>query len=198
MNRILRWGFAAALLPIAACSSNPPPPPVAAAPPPPALNDVDQTFIQQAAVGGMAEVQLGQLAAQKATRPAVKQFGQEMVDQHTPVNQQLMQLAQAKGVTPPSALDPMHQQMFDKLNGAKAGAAWDRDYLRGQIADHRATLALMQREAAEGSDADLKALAAQTAPVVQQHLTEATALVGPAPAATTHRRATRHHTTTHH
>ena len=49
----------------------------------------DKKFVMDAAVGGMAEVELGKLAAEKATNPEVKQFGQRMVDDHTKANDEL-------------------------------------------------------------------------------------------------------------
>lgn len=179
MNHLTRWALAAALvLPFAACSSGPPPVTTTApTPPPPSLSQADRDFINQAAMGGEAEVQLGQLAAQKAAQPQVRDFGQQMVSDHTQLNQQLMQVAQAKGVTPPTSLDPTHAEMLARLQRLR-GAAFDRAYLQGQIADHQTTLALFQNEAANGTDPDLKALAAQAVPTIQHHLEEARALVG--------------------
>jgi putative membrane protein len=199
MNRYARrcvpWAFAA-LLPIAACSSNPPPAPPAAVAPAP-LSQADTDFMNQAALGGLAEVQMGQLAAQKATKPDIRQFAQQMVDQHTQVNQQLTQLAQSKNVTPPTTLDPAMQQNMTRLQRER-GVAFDRDYVRQQIAGHQAQLALFQREASEGSDADVKAFAAQVAPTIQQHLDDARKLMPAAPAhaaphARSHARTTTHH-----
>ncbi len=126
----------------------------------------------------MAEVQEGQLAASKAARAAVKQFGQQMVTDHTPVNQQLAQLAQSKGVTPPADLDPAHQQILTRLQRER-GSTFDRDYMRNQIADHQAAVALFQRESQEGTDPDLKNFATQTLPTLQSHLQEAQKLVAP-------------------
>ena len=192
MNPVLRWGGAALVLGLAACSSPPPPPAAPVAPPAPALSETDTTFINQAALGGMAEVQFGQLAAQKASRPAVRDFGQQMVTDHTPLNQQLMQLAQAKGITPPADLDPAHQAILARLQRER-GATFDRDYMRGQVSDHQAMIALFQREAQEGTDADLKNFATQGLPALQQHLQLAQSLV--APAATHHStRHSSHHT----
>lgn len=178
MNSVLRWGGASLVLAVAACSSPPRPPPPPAAPPPPALSEQDKTFIHQAALSGMAEVQEGQLAAAKAARSAVKQFGQQMVTDHTPVNQQLAQLAQSKGVTPPTDLDPAHAAILARLQRER-GVSFDRDYMRNQIADHQAAVALFQRESAEGTDPDLKSFAGQTLPTLQSHLEEAQKLVAP-------------------
>src|SRR4051794_29437603 len=50
----------------------------------------DQAFIDEAAKGGLAEVTLGQLAVRRAINPEVRQFGQQMVDDHTKVNSELL------------------------------------------------------------------------------------------------------------
>src|SRR5207237_946016 len=49
----------------------------------------DRTFVTNAAEGGMAEVELGQLATNKATNPDVKQFAQRMVTDHGKANDEL-------------------------------------------------------------------------------------------------------------
>src|SRR4029450_3766441 len=56
----------------------------------------DQLFVQQASSGGLAEVRAGQLATERAASAEVKQFGQQMVTDHTKANQELATLAQAK------------------------------------------------------------------------------------------------------
>jgi putative membrane protein len=46
----------------------------------------DQAFVKEAAIGGMAEVALGQLASTKATNDKVKAFAQRMVTDHGKAN----------------------------------------------------------------------------------------------------------------
>src|SRR5579872_2657875 len=65
------------------------------------LSSADQKFIKEAAQGGMAEVELGQLAIQNASSEQVKKFGQRMVTDHSKANDQLKELAASKGVTLP-------------------------------------------------------------------------------------------------
>src|SRR5262249_7235811 len=62
------------------------------------LSADDREFVMKAAEGGKAEVELGQLAVSKASNADVKQFAQRMVDDHGKANQELMQLAQTKGI----------------------------------------------------------------------------------------------------
>ena len=177
MNRSIRWLFAAALLPLAACANNSPPPMAASAPPPPALAAADQTFINMAAASDAGEVQAGQLAATKARSARVKTFAKTMVDAHGKTTQQLMTIAQSKGVTPDATPPQMVQDQLTALNTARP-AAFDRMYMRDQVMDHMAAVKAYQDEIANGQDADLKAFATSTLPVIQQHLRMARQLGG--------------------
>jgi putative membrane protein len=132
------------------------------------LSAADKKFIQKAAVGGMAEVQTAQLAQQKSDDTTVKQFAQKMIDDHTPNNERLMKLASAKGVTPPTELDAMHQKQMAKLQ-TLSGKKFDTTYLKGQEKDHAVMLKLFETEAKNGHDPDLKQFAETTIPVIESH-----------------------------
>ncbi|HTR18027.1 MAG TPA: DUF4142 domain-containing protein [Acetobacteraceae bacterium] len=177
MHRSTRYAVILALLPLAACAGSEravtPPAPVVPQPPP--LSAADQSFIQTASIGGMAEVQLGQLALQKTHSAGVRHFATQMVQDYTANNQQLAQLAKQKGVTPPSALDDAHQQEMTKLQG-ETGKQFNHDYIAGQVTGHQAMLDTFQSEVQNGQDADLKNFAQQTIPVIQSHLTMAQGL----------------------
>src|SRR6476469_9731521 len=69
------------------------------------MGSADQTFVTKAAQGGLAQVQLGTLATQKAANADVKAFGQQMVDDHSKANDELKQLASSKGITLPTDVD---------------------------------------------------------------------------------------------
>lgn len=177
MTRSIRWLFAAALLPIAACSSNSATPVSSAPPPVPPLAQADQMFVTAAAQTDATEIQAGQLAATKARGARVKQFAQKMVADHTQMDQQLMTLAQSKGFTPDATPTPMATDMMAKLN-ADRPVAFDRDYLRGQVMGHQMAVKAFQDEIANGQDADLKAFATNGLPTIQQHLVMARRLAG--------------------
>lgn len=133
------------------------------------LSSADKKFVMEAAAGGMEEVQLGQLAAQKATNPDVKSFGQRMVDDHSKANSQLMQIASQKGVTPPSTLPASKQKDIDKL-GKLSGAAFDSAYVSMMVKDHKKDVAEFQKQAKSGKDTDVKSFASTTLPTLQDHL----------------------------
>lgn len=129
----------------------------------------DTAFAAKAAVGGMAEVALGKMAAAKGSDAQVKDFGSIMVTDHGKANAELMNIAKGKNLTLPAGLDAEHQAKSDSL-GKLSGADFDKAYVAAMVEGHKKTLALMQSEAANGKNAELKAFAAKTAPVVQMHL----------------------------
>jgi len=143
------------------------------------LSAADKAFVTKAAEGGLAEVQMAQLAQQKTQTDDVKQFAQHMIDDHTPNNEALAKLAAAKGLTPPAMPSPTQQKMIGRLQGLDGGK-FDKTYIAGQVKAHAAMLKAFQAEAKGGKDADLKAFAAQTVPTIEQHLTMAQGLEKPA------------------
>ncbi len=133
------------------------------------LSAGDKTFIIKAASAGMAEVQAAQLAQQKSQSQTVKDFAAKMISDHTANNTQLTTLAGQKGVNVPSGLNDKDQAEIDKLTKLEE-PKFDKVYLKGQVKDHKSMLALLQKEAKSGKDADLKSFAEQTIPVVQSHI----------------------------
>jgi putative membrane protein len=128
----------------------------------------DQKFVMMAAIGGMEEVQLGQMAADKGTSAEVKQFGQHMVEDHSKANDELKTLAASKNITLPTALDAKHQADVDKLSKL-SGADFDRTYVKMMVQDHNKDVGEFDREATRGKDPDVKAWAAKTLPTLRSH-----------------------------
>ena len=76
----------------------------------------DPDFIKEAAMGGMAEVELGKLAATKATNAEVKKFAQMMVTDHSKANDELKALAAKKGIAAPIEFEAdLHRQRWVRL-----------------------------------------------------------------------------------
>ena len=186
MNRYARWGFALAVLPIAACASNPPPPPAAPAGPPP-LASADASFVTGAAQGGMTEIQEAQLAQKTSHSAKIKAYAAKMITDHDSADDQLKQLAMTKNATVPTAVNDAQMQEITKLQG-ETGRMFDRDYIADNIAGHQQQLVLFQTEAQSGTDPDLKKFASDTVPTIQSHLDQANALSAPK-----HKGAMRHH-----
>ena len=129
----------------------------------------DQAFMNGAAQGGMAEVELGKLAKDQGSNDAVKNFGQHMIDDHSKANDELKDLASKKNVTLPTSLSAKDQGTKGRLSKL-SGKAFDRAYIRDMVADHRKDGAEFRREANNGKDPDVKAWAAKTLPTLENHL----------------------------
>lgn len=129
----------------------------------------DMKFAMMAAMGGMEEVEMGKLAAEKGASDEVRQFGQRMVDDHTKANQELMQIVSSKGMTPPAALDAKHQADMQKMS-ALSGEAFDKAYVKMMVKDHKKDVGEFQKESTRGADPELKAFATSTLPTLQEHL----------------------------
>jgi putative membrane protein len=129
----------------------------------------DNQFLAAAAQGGMAEVQMGQLAVQHASNDAVKKFGQRMVDDHSKANDELKALATRKGFTLRSDMDAKQKSTIARLSKLN-GAEFDRAYMQDMVKDHEEDVAEFKRESDSGNDQDLKAFASKTLPTLQEHL----------------------------
>ena len=129
----------------------------------------DKMFLHKAAEGGMAEIQLGQLAAQKGGSDVVKQFGQKMVEDHTRLNDQLKPIAASLGVAEPKQLSKTDQAEYDKLNSV-SGDAFDNEYITTMVKDHRKDLHEFRNEQSATTNPDLKMAVAQAEQVISQHL----------------------------
>ena len=133
------------------------------------LSAKDRSFAQEAAMGGMAEVELGKLAQQNAQNDEVKQFGSRMVQDHTQANQQLMPILSAENITMPQQLDEKHKATYDRLSKMR-GAEFDRAYMRDMVQDHEKDVKKFRQEAEHANNPELKSFAQQTLPVLEQHL----------------------------
>jgi putative membrane protein len=129
----------------------------------------DAAFMRQAAMDGMAEVELGRLASQNGSAAEVKQFGQRMADDHSKANDELKGLASQKQVTLPTEIDQKHRAMQDKF-AKMNGAAFDKAYMAHMVTAHQQAVSLFQQESKAGKDAEVKAWAGKTLPTLQEHL----------------------------
>jgi len=133
------------------------------------VSDQDREFANKAATGNLAEIELGRVAAQRAARPSVRSFGERMVTDHGRSNAELTSLARSKGIEVPTALEPSQQAVRDRLS-ALSGNDFDRAYMSEMARDHTEDIALFERAAEISTDLDLKAWAAQSLPMLREHL----------------------------
>jgi putative membrane protein len=129
----------------------------------------DLAFMNDAAPGGMAEVELGNMAASKAQNAEVKAFGQKMVEDHTKAGEELKQLAAQKKVMLPPDVLPAHKQLMEKLSKL-SGADFDKEYVAAMVEAHEKDVAAFENVSKTAADADVKAFATKTLPTLKMHL----------------------------
>jgi putative membrane protein len=137
-----------------------------------ALSSQDRKFMLDAAKGGMMEVHMGHLGLRDSSSPGVKALSQRLIDDHTKGNQELMGLAQRKGVSLPSETP---SELPTSLT-SKTGDAFDHEFARMAVDDHQKDIAEFEHEANSGSDPDVRAWASKTLAVLRAHLDAAKAL----------------------
>jgi len=132
-----------------------------------ALSDKD--FINEVAAGGLAEVKLGQLAAERGGSQDVRNFGKRMADDHSAANKDFMALLQKKGMEAPKEMTRKQQELYDRLSKLR-GAEFDKAYMAAMVEDHKEDVAHFEATSRDGSDPDLKAWASKTLPTLKEHL----------------------------
>lgn len=133
------------------------------------VSSSDKDFMGKAIAGGLAELQLGGLAVQKAQNEEVRAFGQKMITDHSKANTELKTIIEQKGVNAPLTVTDEQVETMSRM-GKLSGAAFDKEYVKMMIADHEKDVAEFQKEANTGTDLDTKEFAADTLPTLKMHL----------------------------
>jgi putative membrane protein len=137
-----------------------------------ALSKKDSKFVQEVAADGLAEVELGKLAQEKAIYGEVQDFAKTMVDDHSAANAELKTIAKQNGIELPTAMDKKHRKLMDKLSKL-TGGDFDREYMEHMVRDHKHDIRAFRKEAKAKEDSPVKAFAANTLPVLEGHLVAA-------------------------
>lgn len=147
-------------------------PAVAAAP---QISSEDRSFVHDAAQGGLAEIADAQVAQQSAQSDSAKKLASMIIADHQTANDALKAIADKKEIPLPTEPSLMQKGANAKLKATPAGM-FDQTYAADEISDHESTIRLFKKEAAQGSDPDLKAFAQKTIPTLESHLKGAQAL----------------------
>ena len=137
----------------------------------------EANFIVKAAQGGMAEVEAGELAANKATNSEVRKFALMMVKDHGAANQKLAALAKSEGIPWPETYGEAHRSQLKALQAVN-GPRFDQAYMAQMVKAHEETVQLLKSEIATGQDPEIRDHAAAMLPTVEMHLREAYRLTG--------------------
>lgn len=140
------------------------------------VDDDNAEFVKEAAVGGMMEVELSKVAADKATSTEVKNFAQMIVKDHSGANDELKALAAQKNIEIPAQLPEDKRDDIDDLK-EKTGKDFDEKYIAMMVDDHQEDVDKFEKMAnKDEADPDLKSFAAKTLPTLKEHLNKAKAI----------------------
>lgn len=129
----------------------------------------DNDFAAKAADANMLEVKLGQLAQTNANSSEVKNFGNEMITDHSKANTELMDIGSTENISLPTSLTDKSQRMYDDL-AKKQGDEFDKAYIKAQVDDHKKVIDAFQKESKNGDNERLKSWAEGKIPILQHHL----------------------------
>jgi putative membrane protein len=140
------------------------------APPAAKLSRADKEFIEEAASGGLTEVEVGKIMAQRSGHSGVRQFAEMLVKDHTQANEELRRIAASAGVSLPATPEAKHRAMIERLANEK-GADLDRTFIRNfGVKEHEKDIRDFRKQADNGENPQLRAFAAKTLPKLQEHL----------------------------
>lgn len=136
---------------------------------PTTLSEQETKFAIDAANGGMAEIQLGELAGSNSKAPEVKELGRMMIEDHSKANEALKIIAAEKNIQLPAKASEDKQQVAIQLS-SKNGSDFDKAYIAQMIKDHEASLQLFETGQQTVKDSMLKAFIDNTLPVLRKHM----------------------------
>lgn len=137
-----------------------------------ALDAADRKFASDAAVAGLAEIELANLAKQKAKTDPIREYAEHLLSEHQQANEKLRAIAAQKNITLPSDITANHKAMRDKL-AALDGPEFEKAYIEAMVKDHRKAVSDFQAQAKRSQDTELKTFASETEPKLRQHLEQA-------------------------
>jgi putative membrane protein len=134
-----------------------------------AAGKADAAFLKTAAKRQQSEIQLSQLAAERSESEQVKQFAQRMVQDHTKAHQEISKLAETLGITLSASSDEGSHKETGNLSSL-SGAAFDRAYLKREMADHKKNLSQFAAKSKTLKNPHVREWASATLPVLKEHL----------------------------
>jgi putative membrane protein len=133
-----------------------------------AADKAGQKFIIEAIQGNLAEIQMGKLAQEKGQDDATRSFGQTLVTDHSAANEKAIATAKELDVTPPTEPNAEQRALYDKLSKL-SGSAFDREFARMMVSDHKKDIKEFKTEAERKNDPAAH-YASESLPTLQKHL----------------------------
>ncbi|HTD36399.1 MAG TPA: DUF4142 domain-containing protein [Candidatus Limnocylindrales bacterium] len=133
----------------------------------------DAEFVRALDGSNTAELDQAKYVVNRTKDPAVHQFAQHMIDEHSTAAVQLEAATRGTNLHPAPRNDGSMPRFGARVLArleSETGQQLDYDYMRYQVPEHRIALNLLQWESQNGTNTNLKTLATRLLPNVQQHL----------------------------
>jgi putative membrane protein len=141
----------------------------------PKLSAKDHEFVNHAARANLAEIQIAQLAAERAGSQPIRDFSQRLVKDHGEAHEQLEQIAAKRGVVLPDGLTDEQRAVVGHLRPLK-GRKFDQAFQKHVVEDHQKNIETFSQAAEKSDDPELKSYAEKVLPALLQHIEAAKAL----------------------
>jgi|SRR5215469_12295222 len=137
------------------------------------LSAQDKDFVDHVLADGKSDVQLADIASQKASSTELKELGAQVSKSQSKADDQLKEMLQKKGIsTEAASATSTITSVGQSLEGV-TGANLDKDCVQGMIKNAEKNVAECKKEIADGTDTELRVWAAKELPVQEAHLQEA-------------------------
>jgi putative membrane protein len=139
--------------------------------------DGDLTLVQKVHEANQKEIEMGQLAADKAKSPRVKSYARKLVSDHKSADRQLMTYARKKGLE--SRLEQTaantnagetktQTDMHARLMG-ETGSEFDHDFAATMVDEHDKAIEMVKSGRDSAADPELRSLFDKALPILEKH-----------------------------
>lgn len=132
------------------------------------MSQLDRVFVRKVAQGNIAEVMTSQLALKKSQNERVRQIANMLIKDHSTAQNDLKQVARLHQISLPKTTDPAHKAMYRRLTSL-SGPSFDKAFMKGQVKDHNATVALFKKQMEDGTDTHVRSYAAKYLSGIENH-----------------------------
>jgi putative membrane protein len=132
----------------------------------------DSKFIREAVADNTLEIRLAQLAESKSTNAGVRQLARRVLDDRTAMQNQWISMGSRTGMKLKPGMGRRHKDKVKRLEKT-SGAEFDREYVTMQIQSNQDYVEYFQKEGRATHSAQVRNLAANDLPRLQQHLSQA-------------------------
>jgi putative membrane protein len=130
---------------------------------------LQSSFLERAAQDNIAEMELAEIAEERAASEDVKYYAKMLKGAHEVANERLQDIAEQQNVELPDEPNEQQKKTAEKLSSLE-GEQFDRQYLQTMIEEHKKAIELFEQQAQSGETPEVQKYAKQTLPGLQAHL----------------------------